>query len=182
MQLLFGRILAGEIARPNSFSIRTIKLIGQLDEHTAKLFRQLCSLAISLEISGRLFDARVPALGGNAAKNALEKFGLEFDQLNVLHEHGLIIADYNSYMDYGICCIHENNLSPVFKFQNQLWGLRPTAPRQVGQELRLHGVGLTRSGKELMPIVDIATDERFFTELQAFFLAQGLTMTRSQFD
>jgi Protein of unknown function (DUF2806) len=41
MQLLFGRILAGEIQRPSSFSIKTVKLLGELDIGAATLFRHL---------------------------------------------------------------------------------------------------------------------------------------------
>jgi Protein of unknown function (DUF2806) len=177
MQLLFGRILAGEIARPGSFSVRTVKLISQLDESTAKLFRRLCSLAVSLQFGKNSFDSRVPALGGNAASNALQKFGLDFDKLNILHEYGLIIAEYNSNMNYELSCIREGNFAIPFRFQNKLWALNSDAPRQVGQELRLHGVALTHSGKELMQIVDIVLDERFSADLHAFFKAQGLTMT-----
>ena len=46
-----------------------------------------------------MLDARVPSLGGNAAQNSLEAYGLGFGNLNVLNEHGLIIADYNSWFD-----------------------------------------------------------------------------------
>ena len=38
MQLLFGRILAGEIIRPKSFSMKTIKFMAQLDNKAAILF------------------------------------------------------------------------------------------------------------------------------------------------
>ena len=44
----------------------------------------------------QVIDARVPSLGGNAADNALQKYGLDFGNLNVLNEHGLIISDYRA--------------------------------------------------------------------------------------
>lgn len=100
MQLLFGRILANEIQKPSSFSIRTIKILSSLDPHAARLFRTLCSVCISLRIQDHIMDARVPSLGGTAGANSLQAYGLGFDQLNILHEYGLIIPDYNSYFDY----------------------------------------------------------------------------------
>ena len=50
MRLLFGKILAGEIQKPTSFSIKTIKLISQLDNQAAKLFQRICSMCVSLQI------------------------------------------------------------------------------------------------------------------------------------
>jgi hypothetical protein len=40
MRKLFGKILAGEIRRPKSYSIRTVKLMAQLDNRAAELFRK----------------------------------------------------------------------------------------------------------------------------------------------
>ena len=44
MQLLFGRILAGEIKRPGSYSIRTIRKLVELNQNAAVLFKKLCSV------------------------------------------------------------------------------------------------------------------------------------------
>src|SRR5258706_1237199 len=75
MQLLFGRILAGEIQKPSSYSIKTVKLLAQLDSRAAALFRRLCSLCISMKFDDRFItDARVPSLGGNAASNSLQQY------------------------------------------------------------------------------------------------------------
>ncbi len=48
MRLLFGKILAGEISKPSSYSIKTVRLISQLDNQAAKIFQTFCSLCISL--------------------------------------------------------------------------------------------------------------------------------------
>ena len=99
MQRLFGRILAGEIRRPTSNSIKTIKLMSQLDNRAATLFSLLCSLSISTGVPNHgIIDARVVSMG-NAGSNSLQAYGLGFDALNILHEYGLIIPDFNSYMD-----------------------------------------------------------------------------------
>src|ERR1700674_5645067 len=50
MQRLFGRILAGEIRQPSSYSIKTIKLMAQVDNRAATLFSRLCSLSTSLRV------------------------------------------------------------------------------------------------------------------------------------
>ena len=92
MHDLFGSILAGEIVRPGSFSIRAVKILGQMDLSAAKLFQKLCSVSISMQAIGNFLDARVASLGGHAANNALANYGLSFDSLNTLQEYGLSCA------------------------------------------------------------------------------------------
>ena len=96
MQALFGKILAGEIRRPGSYSIRAVKILGSIDQKVATHFVRLCSLCISTHPE----DVRVCSLGNNANTNALEDYGLNFATLNVLNEHGLIISDYNSWWEF----------------------------------------------------------------------------------
>jgi hypothetical protein len=50
MKNFFAKVLEGEIKRPTSYSIKTIKLLAQLDNRAATLFRLLCSLSISLRL------------------------------------------------------------------------------------------------------------------------------------
>lgn len=169
MQLLFGRILAGEIQKPSSFSIKTVKLLASLDDKVAKLFQQFCSLCISVEFDNEIFDARVVSLGENAATNALKDYNLGFGQLNILHEYGLIIPDYNSWYNYVMCIVNENNqITLPFKYQNQKWAFRPINNRTTDQELRLHGVALSRTGKELMKIVDVESNDKYTTSINEY--------------
>ena len=98
-QILFGRILAGEIKQPGSYSIKALKILGEIDQNTAALFKNLCSACVVFGIpySDRddlyVFDIRVPSLGGNPGSNTLQKYGLGYDQLNILNEYGLIISE-----------------------------------------------------------------------------------------
>lgn len=179
MQMLFGKILAGEIRRPKSFSIKTLRLISQLDTAAAQLFKRLCSLSVSLQFpDGHLLDVRVPALGGNAASNAIQAYGLSFDQLNILHEYGLVISDYNSYMGYSPCIAHEMTVALPLVFEGKQYRLVPKGERQPGQDFRLHGIALSRAGRELFPIVDIDPDERYSAALREFLDKSGFTLQR----
>jgi hypothetical protein len=165
MQQLFGRILAGEILKPKSFSIKTLRLISQLDGEIAKSFRILCSLAVSIQSPpGNIHDARVISIGGNAAQNALVEYGLGFRTLNTLEEYGLIIADYNSYINYDDCIARsDNKVNAVMGFQNKLWGL--TRINDNKASLRLHGVALSNSGQELLKIVDLEPSPKYMLDL-----------------
>ena len=180
MQILFGKILAGEICRPASFSIRTVQIMGQLDSRTANLFRKLCSLAISLRLENVVLDVRVASLGGNAAQNSLQEYGLQFESLNILQEYGLIISDYNSYMDYRPAIARGNQVAVPFIFGNKQCAFLPKIPSDwpLDKAFKIHGVGLTASGKELMVIVQIEEDEKYFAEFLKFIDASGFGIAK----
>ena len=129
--------------RPGSTSIKTLGVLKNLDKAVATLFRKLCSTCVFIRPVGINFiDARVPSLGGDAAKNALERYSLNFGDLDVLNEHGLIISDYNSW--YGIQVsigIASGGVRPVlvripFQFQGKYWVLITTTQRDLGKEFR----------------------------------------------
>ena len=184
MQLLWGTVLAGEIVRPGSTSIRSLSILRNLDQRTAALFQTLCALSVSLVPDGsRIIDARVPSLGGNAASNTLEPYGLSFDTLNVHNEHGLIISDYNSWRDYRICIgmlgsAGRLTIRVPFGFQGQYWVLEPTNHRNVNSEFRLSGVALTQAGAELSRIVDVSPHAEFTQALGSFFATNNLRMAK----
>jgi hypothetical protein len=175
MKMLFGKILAGEIRKPSSFSIGTIKLLSQLDNEAANKFHKLCSLSVSQRFGDYVHDARVVSLNGSASQNSLRDYGLGFDVLNVLSEYGLIISDYNSYMGYEIAVANAGKVSLPITYNDRKYGLVAT-DQMNHAELRLSGVAFTKSGKELLGIVDITPDEKYTTDLGAYFQAKKLNL------
>ena len=185
MQLRFGRILAGEIRQPGSYSIKAIKLLGELDQNTAALFKRLCSACVVFGVFGipngdHIIDARVPSLGGNAGSNALSKYGFSFGQLNILNEYGLIISDYNSWYDCNMCVV--NKVKPVllpFQYQERYWILLPSSEQGNKSEFRLSGVALSRVGRELFRIVNQDPMPEYTEALKKYFAGQNLQMVES---
>ena len=186
LQSLWAKVLAGEVRKAKSTSIRTLSILKNIDQGTALLFTKFCSACVFWPpVEGVMLDARVPSLGGNAAQNSLEAYGLGFGNLNVLNEHGLIIADYNSWFDYQMCI---NLPIPVaskdppiripFMFQNHSWVLIPTNHRKPSNKFKLSGVALTRAGQELSRIVDLQPMNDFEKALKAFFQKSKLQMTK----
>ena len=185
MQSLWAKVLAGEVERPGSTSIRTLGILRNLDQTAARLFGKLCSACVSLRLDGdQVIDARVPSLGGNAATNALQKYGLGFGNLNVLHEHGLIIPDYNSWRDYQASIgIHlpehtQGVLRIPFSFQGRHWIFSSTADRAANQEFRISGVALTQSGRELLRIVGLEPVNEYAQDLMKFLQTKNLRMIK----
>lgn len=176
MKLVFGKILSGEILKPGTFSIRTIKLISQLDNQAAKLFQTLCSQAVTLNITGNILDARVVSFDGSPGANSLSRFGLSFDNLNILQEYGLVISDYNSYMHYNGCIAHGNFVYSTLGFGGKHYGLVPTDSEQNDKEVRLSGIALTRAGRELLNIIPIEEKLEYKAELFKYLESKHFTV------
>jgi Protein of unknown function (DUF2806) len=174
---MFARVLAGEIRRPSAFSIKTVKLLGELDARAATVFSKLCSLCVSLRFHENIVDARVVALGGNAGLNSLQAYGLSFDNLNVLQEHGLIIADYNSYMDYKMTVAANGAVGLPLTYQNKTWVLTASEKYSVEGGMIFHGVRLSRSGIELSRIVDLTLDATYDRSIREYLRSRFVELT-----
>ncbi len=181
MQALWARVLSGEVERRGSTSVRTLEILRNLDQATAKLFRRLCSACVFLAAGENVvLDARVPSLGGNAAANSLKAHGLSFDVLNRLNEHGLIISDYNSWHDYqlaiGFVVDDQTTVRIPFVLQGKNWVLAPQENRKPGKMYKLSGVALSMSGRELAKIVELESIEAFIQDLKHYFGGDKLQM------
>ncbi|WP_236207830.1 DUF2806 domain-containing protein [Pseudomonas tohonis] len=176
MQEMFARLLAGEVGSPNTFSVKSIRMLGSMDKSVAALFKKFCSMCISLELQNHVVDVRVPSLGGNASSNSLQKFGLSFDSLNYLQEYGLIISDYNSWSNYEVAIVNEQNIVPLpLTFGGDKWGVQKK-DGFTGSEFKIHGVALSRSGRELFRVVECEANLEFASELISWLDSKGLQM------
>ena len=176
MQVYFSKVLAGEIRKPGTYSTRTVKILASLDQGVANEFARLCSMCISMQFT----DIRVPSLGGNAGANALQEYGLPFATLNLLNEHGLIISDYNSWHDFTPCFpvgdAGQQALCRPFSYQGRHWTLMPMSNGEVGKKLKISGVALSQSGRELFNIVKVEPMDMFTLELAQFFEKHAFRM------
>ena len=197
-QLLFGRILAGEIKNPGSYSIKSVKTLGELSENAAILFKRLCSACVVMEfpatkkvpdmrVSSRkdgygqnIVDIRVPSLGGNPELDELSEYGLGFQALNILNEYGLIISAYNSSFEYNLL-VDNKSWFPILELlhQEQRWILLPSGERDKIQGLKWRGIELSQVGRELFHIVDQNPMPEYTNALKTFLTGQNLTMTEA---
>ena len=177
MQAFFGKVLASEIRKPGSYSTRTVRILSSLDQDIANHFAKLCSMCIST--LGQ--HVRVSSLGGKAGSNALQEYGLDFATLNLLNEHGLIISEFNSWWEFIPCeALPGGGQQAVcipLSYQGRHWILMPKSTSEVGKKLRIDGVALTRSGRELLTIVKIKPMDSYSKELTQFFEKNGFRMT-----
>lgn len=171
MKYTFGKILAGEIRQPGSFSIKSVRTLGLMDLPTASLFRKFCNMTFSIPL---LKAATVCSLGSNAGSNSLQQFGMSFDQLVKLQEHGLIISDFNSWRDIGALV---GQPIPI-KMGNHQFMLSPL--EGFSGDFKMHGVALTSVGRELFEIVDVEDDVAYMDALTKFLESNMITLVTTQ--
>ena len=181
LQLIWAKVLAGEVEHPGSTSIKTLDVLKNLDKTAAAIFSSLCSICILVSEDGKvLVDARAAALGRNSEGNALREYGLGFSQLNVLNEHGLIISDFDSWRDMkaasGIRLQGSEAIHFPFSFQSRFWILRSTNRTAPKLELKIHGVSLTKTGRELSKVVELTANEEYANDLRKYFNSLNLNM------
>jgi hypothetical protein len=87
MQQLWGKILAGEVKTPNSFSIHTIEFLKNMTKSEAELFTKIANYIINS--NNRPFIFR----GDN--DETLNKNGFSFEERLTLIELGLVQAETN---------------------------------------------------------------------------------------
>ena len=187
MQRRFAQILAGEIEKSGSHSIKAVKALGDMDQTVTVLFQKLCSICVALEnpfdnniidenpFDNDIIDIRVPSLGKNPGQNSLEKYGLSYRNLNILNEHGLIIADYNSWSLYQTAIVNRHNVIKLFfRYRGKYWVLMPSSERSESNEFKLYGVKLTNVGRELFHIVKQIHVQQYTQELKEYFKTQQL--------
>ena len=183
MQQLWAKVLAGEVERPGSTSVKTIGILKNLDKTTASLFQKLCSVCVSVSGDGiTWYDSRVLFLGSYGEGNALRDYGLDFGNLNVLSEHRLIRAEYNSWHDYvGYTGVAASGAQSIvyfpLSFQNKYWILMPIGARVQRTEFKLSGVALTESGRELSRVIDLVPEKRYTLNLIEYLRGKKLEMT-----
>ena len=182
MQILWAKVLAGEVERPGSTSIRALACLREVDRDTAKLLARFCSACMFAFVGtspGRdMVLARVVSLGGKAASNSLQLFGFGFAELNRQHEHGLIISDYDSWqsIDVNNALQVPGNLAIEVRFQAQQWLMEMASDPRSKLEFRFEGPALGLAGRELSAVVACEPTPEYAKELRAFLQRKDIRL------
>lgn len=86
MQNLWAKILAGEVAQPSSFSLKTIDVIKNMSKKDAELFTKVCSHSFMTSATNYF----LPNEG-----EFMEAVGVQYSDIMKLNELGLIFNDGN---------------------------------------------------------------------------------------
>ena len=146
MQDLWGRVLAGEVKQPKSFSLRTLEMLRNMTSYEAQLFENLSSYVFHY---GRCY----------IYNGLLEKGyqNLQYGAIIRLMEMGLI----QSVSDVGITLKYQNgekyDCSYIYGGYLYLFSI----PNEIG-EIKIPVYSLTLAGCELYKLVSVEPNYEYF--------------------
>jgi hypothetical protein len=162
---LFARVLAGEVCRPGSFSMRTLEIIPLLlDPEVASSFEVLRRLAFNIETNagstpewgtGWIWndDTLLPALN----RAGIAQYG-EKQAINDLTEAGLVRQDISLTTQFLNASSGDYF---VFRYGDQLLRIQPVSGPEIDRGT-LFGLRLTRTGREIASVLAQGVDAEYF--------------------
>ncbi|MDO5137828.1 MAG: DUF2806 domain-containing protein [Oscillospiraceae bacterium] len=148
MQSIWARILAGEINKPNTYSLRTIEVLKNLSQQEAELFAKICSHCICTGQQSFLphYD------------KYLEACQITFGEILYLSELGLISSDSMLVLKMPI------DMTPRILFVNRELLITASATDENNKMFEVRQFPLTGVGIELSTLVaESTTDDDFIT-------------------
>lgn len=150
LQSLWGRILAGEVQTPGSFSLRTLDVLRNINHVEAEIFTRLANFATFSGDLGFVFCKNKEFMN--------EKLKISFNNKLTLKEAGLITNDDDIFW----------TLEAAEKIDKGILKIGSTTiviNRQIGaMKLEIPIIALTRAGYELAKLIDPKVDHNFIQE------------------
>lgn len=137
MQGLWGKILAGEVSKPGSYSLRTLEILKNLSQDEARIFQ--CARYLSLD-TGHILKA--------SDNSAMPEFGLSYENIlslraaGLLHDGDMQIVEMSIKYPPGFAALGYNGKALLFE------------PTNAAENLSIGQYMLTGVGKELLQLID----------------------------
>ena len=147
MQKIWGKILAGEVKRPQSFSMRTLETLKNLSQKEALLFQKLANFCF--------FGGNDILLSGQ--NELLANYGLRVIDILTIEECGLI---QSSAGRMGLIITSERSQNVTIHTQNIVGILSTKNGVNMQVDLPVHR--LTGSGSELFKIIEKSPNDEYF--------------------
>ncbi len=165
MQQLLGRVLAQEVAVPNTFSIRAIMTLTTISASEADAFQRLCQLYTSNIEVPRMEQAWM-AGGENTYYN------LKYEDIVACRGAGLIHQGDELRLLFSF----DLNSVLMLRYCNEdLYVMSKTQ-----QRVDIETFVLTSIGKELAQIIDVKFNSAFFDALKVYMSSKGLLVFNHQ--
>lgn len=146
MQYIWGKILAGEVSRPGSFSTRTLETIRNMSREEAESFQKMIPCIVT---TGRDYFI-------TSEKKIYEKFDIKYTDILRLDECGLMSSSGPLTLTRTV--IKE---SGVLIFNDALVMITSGTPEKPTEvQCGIHT--LTRAGRELYQILEHVPNENYF--------------------
>lgn len=149
MQRIWGKILAGEVKRPKTYSLRTLEALRNMTADEARLFHTVSRLLFRYD--DLIFIFISPRL--------MNRFGVSFQDLMTLDECGLMNTHVVSFdMDF-----HDDNVDKIYYVNSSIRFTREAENHKV----QLPVYSLTRTGSQIYNLFVKEPDYEYFDAVVA---------------
>ena len=149
LQKIWGKLLAGEIKQPKSYSLRTLNTLKNMTSNEAKIFQSLSSFIIMSEGKGFLLN-----------DNKLhEKYDIEYENILLLDDCGLI----NSQGETN--CVFPFKPKSIEQLYNNNCLAELHKKIDIDTNVQFDAYPLTSAGIELFNIVSKDSNSKFFKDV-----------------
>lgn len=178
--ILWAKVLAGEVKSPGNTRIRTLRILRDMDQHTAKLFRIFCSLClVSVIVRDRRWISTdfitMLTLGQNPGQNEFVDFNLFYSAILHLREYGLIGPDNTQRNCHMSILTPGKELRPLW-YQDRFWALKPMSTWNPDEKFMLGGIEPSIAGWQLAHVVDSKPVPKYVEAMKEFFRTKQLEM------
>lgn len=180
MRRLWGRLLAGEVAAPGSYSLRTLESVALLSELEARNFARLCSgsmrLVQFLQLDLLLFNVNKAAFEGMGLGSDFELFGLVEAGLVTYESMGWTRA----YKPGGTATFMHPTGRYIYEVQNSLDEAAESKLVSLGTKysVPVGHVNLTTVGRELSRLIPLEPNAKREVHLLQGWLKEGCKIWR----
>ena len=164
MQDLWAKILAGELARPGSYSLKALKIFRDMSIVDAKLLAKACSLAVKDQSK-----KNIRIISGSYQKPGLLNFFNQNNQQHINLSHfGFNYADILSLADNNLIFKQESESSMMASGEvlNFYYNGSPLKLSSKKDNVVLQFYKFTPIGTELANLITDKANEEFFTALK----------------
>lgn len=162
MQQLWGRILAGEVKRPRSFSLRTLEVLKNLSKTEAEIFIKFGNVILSNRLN---YFVHTP----KSFDYLQQRFGISYSDLLLLDEVGLIILNKSDLILDSI----KKDTKAVFTYAK--YAVLITF-NQDTPKASFSAIWLTKIGEELFGLLEIDFDTEVLKWIVTPFLKHDVTV------
>lgn len=157
MQALWGRILAGEIKQPKSYSLRTLELLKNLSKEEAEVFTKFALLRINSGDKNIIYNQ-------DNGKFLESEFGITFSDRLLLTELGLIASENN--LEFSLRPTENNKMTNLLNYGRKAIVLyrNEQTPKQGIQVLVF-----TKIGVELSRLIEQDVNKNYIEKICSSF-------------
>ncbi len=154
MQYLWGKILAGEVKQPKSYSLRTLDFLKNLSKSDAEVFIRFAKLALRSNAVTFILNPDKPSF-------LLENYGITFQERLLLEELGLLTATALTFVLKG------QGAKSAFLFGDTVVVVE-RGDGCLDQHLPI--LAFTKVGVELLSLVDQPFDIKYINKFAALLV------------